>query len=149
MTSEAERAYAAGFLDGEGCIAIIKGGRNPNNGDTYFQAGVYVSQVDPTPLLWLREHWGGTITAKKGSSGTRAWQWHVRSQLAYSILRDVLPYLQVKRANAENALKLAELRKGHVKAPLTQDDLAARRALQAESKRLNTTAAHVVDALPG
>jgi hypothetical protein len=113
VPTESDKAYAAGFLDGEGCVSLYRRERTEHgrHGD-YWTAQVGIAQVDPTPLLWLAERWGGYFRAsgvRRQSTHRQAYelQWHGRN--AGVLLADLLPYLQVKKVQAEALLRFIEL----------------------------------------
>ena len=64
-------AYAAGFVDGEGCIAITKS-FNPTRGRFAYGVAVVVTNCERDVLDWMHEHWGGwVVQMRPGGSKTR------------------------------------------------------------------------------
>jgi hypothetical protein len=106
MTSEAELAYFAGFFDGEGCVGI-----NPvskaGGVSRYYCLYATARQIDTTPLQMLKEAFGGCIQGPHNASATKrgTYSWRVQAAQAEQFLVAVLPYLVVKRAQAELALE--------------------------------------------
>lgn len=104
---DVELAYAAGVIDGEGCIGLY--------GDrTAWQITikVHVQMTDRTVLEWFRYTFGGRITKPRvptdaGRSQTRDWKpaqvWYCQSKVAYEFICAVLPWLRLKRMQAEIA----------------------------------------------
>lgn len=96
-------AYAAGFFDGEGHVRC-----DIHNG--YPMLKVSVSQQDPQPLDWLQTLFGGRVYFRTVGStkyrfktnGCHTWQIHTTD--AYLFLDVVLPYLMVKKQEAEEAM---------------------------------------------
>jgi hypothetical protein len=107
--SNADRAYAAGLLDGEGSVLISR--RQSPHGRTYLMGVHIVNTYWPT-LYWLQERWGGSVGRNRfqpnDSRGLRATrvcgQWIIAARMAVPFLEDTLPYLQIKREAALNAL---------------------------------------------
>lgn len=68
-------------------------------------------QVDKRPLEYIRKHFGGSISLRK--HGNPKWNdcWHLvfTDKAAENILRNILPYLIVKREKALIAIKYREL----------------------------------------
>lgn len=99
---ELRAAYAAGIIDGEGCITASF---RPEYGE-YGQVRVCVGNTDEAMIKWLQQHFGGSVynypTTKK------MFQWHIFCKNAEKFLRIVLPYLITKK---EEALIALELRK--------------------------------------
>jgi hypothetical protein len=99
-------AYVAGFFDGEGCVYIAhdKKGRPPSTTPVY-NLGVVVGQDDPATLFWLRERWGGSVTPRKQRpNGKRSHEYRATSLAAYDFLSEIIPFLQLKRQQAEVAI---------------------------------------------
>ena len=132
--STLDKAWAAGFLDGEGYIGALRSGQS-----AYIGTRVAVSQVVVEPLLFLRDRWGGIV----GEHGTYqlnrrdSFQWVLSNKtMVARFLVDVMPFLIVKRQQAGVLLELATLPK--LVRGQQDDELVARRlALYAELRRLN------------
>jgi hypothetical protein len=103
---DSEKAYAAGFFDGEGHITIaaktVVGARG-----LCYTMRVGATQNDIAPLFWLRDRWGGSINPvrRRTTSGNTTYVWMCFTHGAVAFLRDVLPYLQVKKERALVALR--------------------------------------------
>ena len=100
--SPIDKAYAAGFFDGEGSISIEK--PRQRRGYTLM---VGVGQRDVSPLLWLQSLWGGRIAPMRHNP-KGAWKWVCSSAVAGIFLTDILPYLKNKRPVADLALSLQQ-----------------------------------------
>lgn len=91
MTRETDLAWAAGFIDGDGCFSVIQ--------QCYFR--VTVTQVDKRPLLRLAKIFG--VGQVKGpyarsinrpvKSNTSRYNWTVTGLQALRIYKLVEPYL--------------------------------------------------------
>ena len=99
-------AYLAGILDGEGSIMLRRQGRG-------MQVCLSVTMTDPEPLQLFRAAFGGSVIRSSRLTVTHksVYRWYVGSARAESALRYLLPYLLVKRARAEVALKVREMGK--------------------------------------
>lgn len=99
-------AYAAGFFDGEGTVFIAinrgaKGARGP-----IYNMRVTAAQVDPTPLAWLQERWGGSLAERRPRGSQRlSYVWNCFARQAARFLTDVRPFLLVKIDEADLALE--------------------------------------------
>ena len=91
-------AYCAGLLDGEGNIYI-----SPRNDKTRCWAGrVRIANIDIRPLKLLRESFGGSIQKIHSPRGRRTcWHWCIGGPIAEDFLRLVLPFLIIKKEEAE------------------------------------------------
>lgn len=117
-------AYVAGFLDGEGYIGINK---------TTLQ--VKTTQCRKEVLEQLRDEFGGSISdhawnMTRGPNNRMAWEWSVANQKACNLLEQCLPYLIVKRKEAEFAISFWK----------AEDRLAKRDEYREELKALRKAA---------
>lgn len=91
MISETDKAWAAGFFDGEGSISMWQ--VNHANG-MRFGIRLTVTQKHKRPLLKLQKLWGGTINKQKSEKyeKTNCWYWAVYGWDMLYFLDDILPY---------------------------------------------------------
>ena len=105
--------YLAGIVDGEGYIGV-KRAAHPARVTPGHHARLAVKMNRPAEAVSLLHHtFGGSLRTDRGMLA-----WEVTNASAERVLRALLPYLLVKRAQAENVLAL--------------------RALQSESRRHRT-----------
>ncbi|MGJ0510190.1 MAG: hypothetical protein ACR652_24350 [Methylocystis sp.] len=108
VISQIDLAYAAGLLDGEGCIRITKRGRMGGVGLRVGQCTltVEVTNTDEGMLRWLRDKFAGSVafTPENREHNRRAvWHWHCTSNKALRLLDAVYPFLRTKRRQAKLA----------------------------------------------
>jgi hypothetical protein len=115
--TETDKAWAAGIIDGDGCVCIsrnyetYKGNKTP-----YYCLRVTVSQSseEVSPILHkLRTLWGGSISGKKISKATNAKRqpqrrWEISTASAEAFLRDIRPYSVAKSGQIEVAIEYRE-----------------------------------------
>ena len=96
-------AYIAGFIDGEGSIVI---GRKYN-------IAVVAGQVDPRPLHLINRLYPGHLRwiARKHLGWSDYWHLTVHGTVALRMIRDILPYLVLKREQAEVPLLLQQIKR--------------------------------------
>lgn len=100
--------YLAGLLDGEGSIGTTKTGRRRN-----VIGRVQIANTDTVLLELLRAEFGGSISVRK-TGAKPGWKpfasiaWTNRG--AQRVLEGTLPYLLVKRSQAELCLRLIKMR---------------------------------------
>lgn len=116
MTTDTDLAYIAGLIDGEGYVGIKKsqpyhhltGRVNPG-----YHARLGIKMVDEAAIRFIAESLGGWYFEEKravgGLSKRRLFAYQATDKAAADILRAILPYLKVKRPNAETVLALREL----------------------------------------
>jgi hypothetical protein len=106
---ESDVAWAAGFIDGEGCL----------HGRTYKQRGaaglsyqmtLSVNNVDPAPLRKLQSLFGGSVNGPCYPKGNRkpVYAWRIGMRKLSAVLPLLLPFPTVKKRQAEIALSLLE-----------------------------------------
>lgn len=101
-------AYFAGFLDGEGHIAI--GLNRSPKGKRRWYLRFACHQVNPEPLLMLRKTFGGSIqkTVRSGTYRT-IYEWVATSRDAEKAIQALLPFLIVKKEEALLAVEFQAL----------------------------------------
>lgn len=97
-----ERAYLAGYIDADGCIAVNTGGRKSTNISISVRLTTHCEPL--AQELDLR--YGGTLSQSKTPQGDFIWTWAIGGKSATEFLNDVFPYLRYKKRQAELALDL-------------------------------------------
>jgi len=103
----------AGFFAGEGHIGIRKGNKKQKAQSLYVEVG-------NTEAFWTRkfqELWGGSVRVSfpKVRHSLPYYHWSVKDSDAIKCLREIFPFLLgEKKQQAVIALKLAEIKDGHV-----------------------------------
>lgn len=108
-------AYCAGVVDSDGTIGIkrltyamrvVGDAKQPT-----YAARICVRQVTRDAVDVLAATFGGTVRTCKPSSpnGRPLFEWCVMDRIAGAALEQLLPYLRIKRAQAENCLALRRL----------------------------------------
>jgi hypothetical protein len=108
--SETDWAYAAGIVDGEGCIAVVRS-FVPARGRYYYGVNVVVANTNRDMLSWMQCMWGGWVVEVPNRKATerRAWAWRCTSLGARIFLRGIRPWLRIKAEQCDNALRMIEL----------------------------------------
>jgi hypothetical protein len=137
-------AYAAGIVDGEGCIAVVRW-FVPQRGRYLYGVHVVVANRDRAVLEWLRSLWGGWVVAvvrKQQGHARSSWTWRCATGLeAKPFLNGIRPWLQIKAKHCDNALGMIDLlqrgRRTLGRAPLPQAWLDEQEALYWVQRELN------------
>lgn len=97
-------AYVAGIIDGEGCIGIKTNGSQKTGAK--FVIRVSIGHTSEWLISMIHMQFGGSLYLKYAGSEHHkpAWGWELSSRKAESFLKLILPYLQIKRPQAELAL---------------------------------------------
>ena len=100
--TETDKAYIAGFIDGEGSIGLRKCHTNRGYFDTIIR--LRITNTNRDVLEWIK--------AKTGIGSVRQWarcsdkhkarfEWYCAGKKALIVLREVHPYLLIKKINAD------------------------------------------------
>jgi hypothetical protein len=130
--NETQLAYMAGIIDGEGSVGLISFKQVCKaHGKVYTEAtrgkvyGYYsrtvmrvgVGMTDEFIPSWLQAEFGGVLQHRLRSNPRwkDVWVWDVRATKALNFLKQVLPYLILKKGQAELCIAFQELRptQGH------------------------------------
>ena len=109
--SETLFAYAAGFIDGEGCIYINRR-KQPNRPKVYNVVTIHVAQKSKMQLEFMQNVFGGTLKpiTREGFTVGQYWYWSLYGNNAERFLEHIVPYLVLKREKAEEALRYLKTR---------------------------------------
>ncbi|KKM14379.1 hypothetical protein LCGC14_1706750 [marine sediment metagenome] len=109
MYKDCDMSYYAGFFDGEGCIMIKK----PSKACMNYILEVRITNTYRPILEEYARIFGGTV-----HGGTRLqaqykekWQWCISSKKAFEFLKAIVPFLRLKRPEAELAIEFQGLKK--------------------------------------
>lgn len=98
--TEFDKAYIAGFFDGEGCIGYYNASKAIRKRPGYFHSSVGVCNTDPRVVIWIQEVTGlgrSSIIKLKGGNRKPAYQWQIGKKAdVITFLATIRPYLKVK-----------------------------------------------------
>lgn len=113
--SETDKAYLAGFIDGEGSISIRRYNPKPDHRESWGIV-IRISNLNKRVLEYVSEKAGqGTIqkikmNKYKGRENQRDYyQFSVHSKRAAILLQEILPYLKIKQKQAKIAIGFQKL----------------------------------------
>ena len=134
LTTDKEKvAYFAGILDGEGCIdaRVIPATKQGYN---QMLIRIVLTNTDWRLLSWIVENFGGKLRlkSKRETQYKTIWEWSCKHEYVVKLLHLVMPYLIVKREEAELALRL----RATVKPGRKEKDWAYRKMLSDQIKAL-------------
>ncbi|MEM0053705.1 MAG: LAGLIDADG family homing endonuclease [Nitrososphaeria archaeon] len=151
MPTETEKAWMAGFLDGEGTFTICKQVRK-NRPSPAYRVFISVSNTDKYVLKIFCRYYGGKIynvherrKDKRGLKWRDAFDWYCPVFTSERFLIDVLPYLRLKYQQAEVLLEFLRTKQAFARkkrtsrgsAPLTDEEIAHRERLRLKVQALN------------
>jgi len=100
--------YAAGIVDGEGSICILRQQNKREVGqDWYYILRLCVKMCDGKVIDYLHGNFGGTVCFREKEVGQNYCQydWHVGGKRAVEVLKKMLPFLVGKKEQAELAIR--------------------------------------------
>lgn len=101
-------AYAAGVIDSDGTIGVF---HKKNGGDCY-EPRVGIRQVESQAIDLLYELFGGCRRDAYPHGGENCrpqFEWRATARVGCVALVEMLPYLRIKKAQAENAIEVGRL----------------------------------------
>ena len=130
-------AYAAGLFDGEGHVSVTC---NRANTRPYLTAACGISNQNRAVLDWIKTLFGGNVYCSNPPKDSRAratYAWVTRSKaLITAFLEAVLPYLRIKRRQAELGIEF-EVGIVGLGERVTKEEAARREAIRLELRSLN------------
>lgn len=119
VMAERKRAWAAGYLDGEGYFGLA--GNAPD---------LTTDSVHPQSIHKLIHDYGGTYSTRQPANpnSRRVFRWRVSGERARDVCRDVLPLLVVKGLEAQAIVHAKRFAKTALGDRLKDEALANRRA---------------------
>lgn len=114
MGSQIDLAYCAGVIDSDGCITI-KRRRVKTNSKWSAGAAVFVRQVTDEAVTLLQHLFGGKVRQHAASTpgGRPLFQWYVDRAKAVAVATALLPYLRIKKRQAQILIEFDEFISDH------------------------------------
>src|SRR3954452_14900931 len=114
MNNKLVLSYLAGVIDSDGSITIAVDTwrvRNKGYAPSYSE-NIAIGQCDPQAINLLKETFGGHIRIEKARGEFRrpVYFWGVTDKNAVLCARALLPYLRIKRRQAELMLRLRKIK---------------------------------------
>lgn len=143
----------AGFVDGEGLVTITRQLRKDRPSPAY-RVYVTVCNTKPGVLSLFRECYGGAIYCINehrkdwnGKNWADAYSWYCSITATKRFLTELLPYLRLKRPQAELVLQFISMKKSFARgkrrgrggsSPLTEEEIVFREELRTKVRLLNS-----------
>jgi len=108
QSNTSKYAYLAGAIDSDGCIEITKGQKNDRPNPTY-RIRLRVNQFDGRMVDYLYGAFGGfLITSYNKLRKKNYYTWQIECNKAYYILNRLIPFLRIKKKQAEIAVRFQQ-----------------------------------------
>lgn len=138
--TEAEWAYLAGLFDGEGCVTL-RMTRKESRKSAYLEGNFTIVNTHEGVIDWLVATFGGKkfkSSKPRKAYWKQGYTWYCTPQQGCILLTKMLPYLRIKRAQAEVFIQaIALLKNNRTRRLLSEDEKTLRQTLVTELKRLN------------
>jgi hypothetical protein len=104
-----KNAYAAGLIDGEGSISLLKANKN----ETFRHPVIEISNTTYELLQFMKTTFGGSISSHKiyKKHHKPSWSWKLHYDAAISCLEQITPFLLEPKKKRRAELILAEYKK--------------------------------------
>ena len=138
--TDIEAAYIAGLIDGEGCLAIIRQKNSNCRGGYAYRCGLRFANSNQAIVEWLAEKVGtGCVKAHQPKMRNSKCQrcWDIWGDDAAALTQRLLPYLRIRRPQADLLLSFQAALKRREGPTLTDQELAFREACYHQSRSLN------------
>ena len=146
QVSEIDWARLAAFLDGEGTIFIQRNSHSRGHVLT-----VIVANTDTRLIRWLQDTFSGYVyfshsrSQRSYNSNNICYSWRVLEERAELVLVKILPYLILKKEQAEVGLAYRALKKTGVQGRKITDEVQqSREAMRDKIIALNRSIVHKV-----
>lgn len=135
-STETDLAWAAGFVDGEGCISID---RRIRKGYVGHRLRVVASNTHQSALRRLQQLFGGLVYQARQKDGRHQaiWHWSIPGVAAGASLQKMLTYMDVKREQAIIGLAFVDTMIATGRRPVAPDIVAQRDRLRSELMQLH------------
>lgn len=137
---ETDLAYAAGIVDGEGCVCIFKAKARGLKRIYGYRMSVSVKNTNEGLINWLESLFGGGGRKLTGRSNCKdVWTWELYAYKASDFLKLIYSYLRIKRPQADIAIEFQKSKRkgGYRYHPKTEEELAAEEIQASSMRKLN------------
>ena len=138
--TDIDAAYIAGLVDGEGCLSIVRQKNSNCRGGFAYRCGFRIASSNQSIMEWLSDTIGaGCVKSHqpKMRNSKRQWSLDLWSDDAAALTTRLLPFLRIKRPNAELLLAFQNALTQRVGVPLTDPEIAFRDECYHKSRALN------------
>ncbi len=114
IMNKLKASYLAGLIDGEGYIGIMKHKRYDDLTKNHYREVIKIANTDKKLIEWLKNSFGGDMEERKWKNGENyktAYCWSKKYTNTEEILRKIMPYLRVKKKQAEIVLEVIKTKK--------------------------------------
>lgn len=135
--SEADRGYIAGIIDGEGYIGIAKTYRK--SGRIRYSPQIRIGMTDYETIRYFYDTFAGSYCYKRKIllKHKDQWQWAMDFRGGYELMKCLLPYLRIKKRQAEIFIEYYDNAVFIRRKKLSEGERKLRESYYQASKKLN------------
>lgn len=135
--AETDKAYIAGFFDGEGCISIHKGKIYGKSINPYHRLTIHLANINENIIDYFVDFFGGYKRTNYKCRGKErpCHYWVISTQKAANFLKLILPYLKIKKEQATIAIEF-QSRYSYVSRKVSIEEIETRDAYANKLKAL-------------
>jgi hypothetical protein len=113
LSEREELIWLAAFFEAEGTVHIIRNRAPAMSSGYQYQVRITLGQCHKAPVLRYQRAFGGTISKRvpKNPKHNISFHWQCSSRQAVAALSAMLPFLEMKKEQAELAIEFQSLRK--------------------------------------
>ena len=152
--TETQKAYLAGIIDGEGCITLRRAHKK-RSGTTQYSLQLVISTTSIKLRAWLetifrlKPHIWNPQLKDIHPNWRLQYAFHLNGAPASSLLSIVLPYLVIKREQAQLGVDMCETKGFHQGIPLSQETIEIMEEMYQEMCSLNHSDCILLSELKG
>ena len=127
--SNVQLAWAAGIIDGEGTVSFTVRKAKSYQKSKRIQPIVEV-EITSKEIVFLLQSWfDGFVWCRQRRKNTysNVWLWRISSRKALNCIKNIFPYLRIKKSQAETIFKFYDLGIHHGKKNFGQSKIMIRR----------------------
>jgi len=140
-----ELAYWGGFFDGEGSISIYRyQNKSPYHVSPTYSVQMSLSQVNKQIVDLFSQRFKGTRAIRKHRipNARTQYYWSARGRRAIAVIKELLPFLRLKRSQADLALEFHTRKGANPSRHLTEQELRLREEYYQRMHQLNVRGRH-------
>lgn len=137
---ENDLAYVAGFFDAEGCVLISKAKGTIGMIHPLYYLRVKIGVTNQSIMNWFKYQFGGSLSIIRGKKKQKKilFHWQIGTKPAEIFLRQIFPYLQLKKPQTELAFQFQnEMRRKKPHKRVSSEFLRLREQLRDQVSLLN------------
>lgn len=105
MVNQNDLAYAAGYIDGDGCLYL---GKYHSTNGTVYEYSIQVCSVNKNITDWLKNTFGGSVRKKEAIGNRKVpYVWTIKNQEAIKCAQGIQPYLVAKYHEMQDWIEFA------------------------------------------